>query len=81
MYWVINPETQFMKGTLTVRSISFPYFLFILQFQEADIMLPYHAWDAVRVAGAAVLIPLYLKNNRSSGQLVNDSEYKSSRLM
>lgn len=44
-------------------------------------MLSYHAWDAVRVAGAAVLIPLYLKNNRSSGQLVNDSKYKTSRLM
>lgn len=44
-------------------------------------MVSYHAWDAVRMAGAAVLIPLYLKSNRSSGQLVNDSEYKTSRLM
>lgn len=43
-------------------------------------MLPYHAWDAVRLAGAALLIPLYLKNHVSSGELVNDSEYKSSRL-
>lgn len=44
-------------------------------------MVSYHAWDAVRAAGAAVLTAFHLKNNRSSGQLVNDSEYKTSRLM
>lgn len=43
-------------------------------------MLSYHTWDAVRLAGAAVLIPLDLKNHMSSGELVSDLEYKSSRL-
>jgi len=81
VYWVIKQETQFMKWTLNVKSISFPYFLFILQFYTAVITLPYHAWDAVRPAGAATLIPFYLKNHMSSGELISDSECKSNMLV